>query len=345
MLYKLEIPHIQKSERTKIASLDYFGLKEKDLENFLSSRLTDVILEDDLMLIAQERPFREEADILALDKDGVLYIFELKRWESNQENLLQVLRYGQKFGRYTYDDLEKLAKDRGVLQDEESLDKKHQSIFEDSRLQKTDFNRDQVFVLVTNGADEETLAAANYWSSKGLKVACVPYDVFNIDGHAYLQIKPYSPAGKVAVERDTMYYIVNTNVSDMPNAWQDMIGDRKTGKAAAYYYRKNAIHRIQPKCKVYLYHTGVGVIAQGESTSPFQLGNGEDGEEEHYVPLKFEWAYEQDEWQSKVPTAREINQRLMSGHRFRQTVFSISKNTADTIGAIAEEKRQRSVGG
>ena len=341
MLYKLDRANIQKSEPTKIASLDDFGLKEKDLENFLSYRLTDVILEGDLMLIAQERPFQEEADLLALDKDGVLYIFELKRWESNQENLLQVLRYGQKFGRYTYGELEKLAKDSRVLIGDGSLKEKHRSFFDDSCLQETDFNCDQFFVLVTNGADEETLAAANYWSSKGLKIACVPYDVFDVNGDPYLQIKPYSPAGKVAVERNTMYYVVNTNASDMPKAWQDMIGDRKTGRAAAYYYRKNAIHRIQPKYKVYLYHTGVGVIAQGESTSSFQIGDGEHGDEEHYIPLKFEWAYGQDEWQSKVPTAREINQRLMSGHRFRQSVFSISKNMADTIDAIAEEKRQR----
>ena len=55
------------------------------------------------MTIFTERKGKEEPDILALDKNGDLYIFELKRWGSDQENLLQVLRYGQLFaGVYCY---------------------------------------------------------------------------------------------------------------------------------------------------------------------------------------------------------------------------------------------------
>ena len=339
MLYKLDKDDIQRSARTEIASLADFGLTERDLEDFLSSRLTDVVFEDELMLIGQERPFQAEADLLALDKDGVLYIFELKRWESRQEDLLQVLRYGQKFGRYTYEDLESLARKRGTLNRGQNLSEAHRAFFTVS-LPETDFNRDQVFVLVTNGTDQETLSAASYWSSKGLNVVCMPYDVFKIDGEPYLQMRPYSPTGTVVVERNTGYYIVNTNASYMPNAWEEMIGDRETGKAAAYYDRKEAVCGIQRGDKVYLYHTGTGVIAKGEAMSGFQVGNGEHGEEEYHVPLKFEWIYGQDEWESKTPTAWEVNQRLGSGHRFRQTVFSIDQKMAVKIDEIAEEKRQ-----
>ena len=67
MLYKLDTDDIQRSARTKIASLNDFDMKEKDLENFLRSRLTDVVFEDELMLISQERAFQAEADLLALD--------------------------------------------------------------------------------------------------------------------------------------------------------------------------------------------------------------------------------------------------------------------------------------
>lgn len=339
MLYKLDKDDIQRSARAKIASLDDFGMKEKDLENFLRSRLTDVVFEDELMLISQERAFQAEADLLALDRDGVLYIFELKRWESRQENLLQVLRYGQKFGRYTYADLEDLARKRGTLNRDRRLSDAHQAFFAVSLLE-TDFNRDQIFVLMTNGTDEETLSAASYWSSKGLNVVCMPYDVFEIDGKPYLQMRPYSPTGTVVVERNTGYHIVNTNASDMSDAWKEMIHNCQTGKAAAYYGRKEAVCGIQRGDKVYLYHTGKGVIAKGEATSEFQVGNDERGENEYYVPLKFEWAYLEGEWCSKAPTAREINQRLGSGHRFRQTVFSISQEMATKIDEIAEEKRR-----
>ena len=339
MLYKLNKDDIQKSARTQIASLSDFGLKEKDLENFLGSRLTDVVFEDELMLIGQERAFQAEADLLALDKDGVLYIFELKRWESRQEDLLQVLRYGQKFGRYTYDDLESLARRHGKLISNWSLSDAHRAVF-DVSLEKTDFNCNQVFVLVTNGADEETLSAASYWSSKGLKIFCMPYDVFNIGGEPYLQMRPYNPTGAAVVERNTDYYIVNTNASHMPDAWKEMIGDHKTGKAAAYYDRKDAVRSIRHKSKVYLYHTGVGIIAKGEATSGFQVGSDQDADKEYFVPLKFEWAYKKDEWEPKAPTALEINQRLGTGHKFRQTVFSIDKGMAGKIDEIAEERRR-----
>ena len=81
----------------------------------------------------------EEADLLALDKAGVLYIFELKRWESNQENILQVMRYGQIFGRYTYKHLENLVKRRGKL--DGCLKEKHKEYFDlDKELSDLDFN-------------------------------------------------------------------------------------------------------------------------------------------------------------------------------------------------------------
>ena len=166
-----------------------------------------------------------------------------------------------------------------------------------------------------------------------------PYDVFDIDGEPYLQMRPYNPTGAAVVERNTDYYIVNTNASHMPDAWEEMIGDRKIGKAAAYYGRKDAVCGIQRGSKVYLYHTGVGVIAKGEATSGFQVFSDRATDEGYFVPLKFEWAYKQDEWESKAPTAPEINHRLGTGHRFRQTVFSIDKEMADKIDEIAEEKR------
>ena len=49
------------------------------------------------MIIMQSRQWQEEPDLMAIDRDGHLYIFELKAWESQPENLLQVLRYGQIF--------------------------------------------------------------------------------------------------------------------------------------------------------------------------------------------------------------------------------------------------------
>ena len=118
-----------------------------------------------------------------------------------------------------------------------------------------------------------------------------------------------------------------------------MLNDHSTGKAAAYYGRKHSICRISTNSRVYLYHTGVGVIASGVATSEYEKADYQgDEDEEFFVPLKFDWAVDESQWGAKAPEAWEINSKLNSGHRFRQTVFAIAKDMADAIDSIANEK-------
>lgn len=85
-------------ERVPGETLKDFGLKERDLQNILFDSLDRLLADDELVLVSQSYPGREEPDLLALDAEGRLYIFGLKAWESHSENLLQALRYGQIFG-------------------------------------------------------------------------------------------------------------------------------------------------------------------------------------------------------------------------------------------------------
>lgn len=106
MLYKLnKNTNRNNYSKVKRVTLSDIGWKEKDLENLISNNIQDFISSNDLMAIFTERARQEEPDILAIDKKGDLYIFELKRWSGKQENILQVLRYGQLFGKSTYDEL------------------------------------------------------------------------------------------------------------------------------------------------------------------------------------------------------------------------------------------------
>ena len=93
----------------KKITLADLGWKEENLEYYVTHHMQELISED-LMPIFNERKFKEEPDILAVDKKGDLYIFELKRWGSNEENLLQVFRYGQNknFGKASYEKLDEL---------------------------------------------------------------------------------------------------------------------------------------------------------------------------------------------------------------------------------------------
>ena len=63
-----------------------------------------------------------------------------------------------------------------------------------------------------------------------------------------------------------------------------------------------------------------------------------DSDEEYYVPLKFEWKIDPITESSKAIKAWEINQKLKSGYKFRQTVFSISSDMAKAINDINKEK-------
>ena len=338
MLYKFDQTNPERSEKIDIKSPADFGIKEEDIENFLKTRLADVVSEDHLMLIGQERSRQEEADLLALDKSGFLYIFELKRWGSDPENLLQVMRYGQIFGRYSYRSLEDLARRQQGLQG--SLKEVHKEYFGlENVLLESKFNDDQVFVLVTHGVDSNTISAIDYWSKKGIRIECSPYRVYDIDGAPYIQFDTYNPDHETVYEQNTKYFIANTNKTYMPHAWSEMLHDFRTGKASAYYNRKHAIRIIPEHSVVYLYHTQTGIIAKGTSTSSWASLNFEDDEdEENCVYLTFDWALPEDEWATRAVAAREINEALGSGHRFRKTAFSISRGMAETIDSIYENK-------
>ena len=91
---------------------------------------------------------------------------------------------------------------------------------------------------------------------------------------------------------------------------------------------------------LYLYHTGVGVIASGIATSDYKVTDYEgDENEEFFIPLKFRWALSDEcQWDAKTPKSWEINEKCNSSHKFRQTVFAITQDMADAIDSIAKEK-------
>ena len=249
------------------------------------------------------------------------------------------MKYGQIFGRYTYNELENLAIKR--LKFEGSLKEKHKDYFSlVETLEEAQFNQDQVFVLVTNGTDSDTISAVDFWSSKGINIKCSPYRIYDIDNMPYIQFDTYIPDGGVLPEENTKYFIVNTNRTYMESAWRDMLGDYRNGKASAYYDRKHSISNISEGSIVYLYHTQTGVIAKGITTAEHQETSYDgDENEEFYVPLDLCWALAEDRWCEEAVTAREINRNLNTSHRFRKTVFMISKRMAEEIDSIFVEMK------
>ncbi|MGB9499806.1 MAG: hypothetical protein ACKVE4_08675 [Dissulfuribacterales bacterium] len=167
---------------------------------------------------------------MTLDKDGKLYIFELKDWEARSENLLQVLRYGQLFGNHKYDNLEKIYQLH--QKNNKALNSIHEARFE-LVLEKENFNSDQIFVVITNGIDFKTREAVKYWNSKGLKIRPWIYRVYKDSlGGMSIEISSFSGEDNPYEDLAEGYYILNTNIRNSKRDHDSMLNEKI---AAAYF--------------------------------------------------------------------------------------------------------------
>ncbi|MDD3473148.1 MAG: hypothetical protein PHS86_10210, partial [Syntrophaceae bacterium] len=313
-------------EKETGSQLKAFGLEERDLQGILFNYLERIFPEDELLMIMQSRKWQEEPDLMAVDKNGHLFIFELKQWESQNLNLLQVLRYGQLFGASKYDDLDALY--QRVTNPSSSLKVAHEAKF-GSNLVEEMFNQKQVFVVMTNGLDYKTREAIQYWRSCGLDIRpwvyrlypgksandfLIEMSVFRVDDNPYEDIAQG-------------YYLLNTNFRNNPIDHNDMLSNHK---AAAYFDPwKKKIERLSKGDFVFLYQSGVGIVALGSTDGKLikamYQGDPIHPEEEYYMTLL--------NFKTVAPplTASEIKQLTGVGTAFRQTMCGLNADDGKTI--------------
>ena len=103
MIYKIDLNEIRAGKsiaydnKAKRISPEDLNITEKNIEDYIANNIKEVLPTTDLMTIFQERKWQEEPDIMAMNGKGDLYIFELKRIQASEDNILQLLRYAQKF--------------------------------------------------------------------------------------------------------------------------------------------------------------------------------------------------------------------------------------------------------
>lgn len=323
MLYQLDHSR-QDYSRVRRVTLRDIGWTEADLERLVSKHLQDFIYSNDLMTIFTERRGREEPDILALDKNGGLYIFELKRWGSDQENLLQVLRYGQLFGGSGYDELNELyqkyaASDGGLCD-------AHANYFDlggQSRLKPGEFNRTQHFVVMTNGLDQRTVEAIQYWKRNGLNIDAIVYWVFEIGGRHYIEFNMYSPI-EGFLEFEGRNYILNTNYAHSAQHNEDMLREHK---AAAYYPGwREKIERLQKGDCVFLYKSGTGIVAYGVASGKLEKQEC-DGHKDYEYFMRLDKFHV-----LRTPmSAARMKEVAGQGFSFQQTMSSVSGECSELL--------------
>ena len=323
MLFKLDTKK-ETIEIVKRAYLKDFSWDERKLQKLLFENLHRVIREEELLVIMQSRMWQKEPDLMAVDENGNLYIFELKAWESHTSDVIQVLKYGQIFGQYDYEQLNNLFSKFS----KESLIEAHRKRFPDSKIDEKDFNKKQQYIVLTNGIDVRTREAIIYWSNQGLDIKGWIYRIYMTKaGDLYLEFNTYKTVDDPFEDIEEGYFIVNTNYSNNPLCHKDML---KNKKAAAYYHPwKNHIKKLQKGDYVFLYQSSTGIIARGivkgglkKSHYPGKPG---DKDEEYYVELK---SFSQIK---KPLTATEIKTITGIDYRFMMTCFSVDRESGKKI--------------
>lgn len=325
MLYELT----SKGNHKKISktNLENIGWTEEDLEKMLIENIHDFVSERTLMPIFKQRRMQEEPDIMAIDKEGNLYIFELKRWISDTENILQVMRYGQLYGNSDYKDLNSMY-NKYTEQPKLNLKESHCEYFGLKKpLDKEDFNLEQNFVVVTNGMDQKSIEAIEYWRSQGIKIDGLIYWVYKIGERSFIEIDRYMP-DKNMLEYETNNYILNTNYNNNKESHKEML-DRKI--AAAYVSGwKEKIDKLQEDDKVFLYKSGTGIVALGKVFGKRKSEDWNNVEnDKYYVDLK-----EFKDIKDNPISPSKMKEIRGSGYPFRTTMYSID----DEISRKLEEE-------
>lgn len=322
MLLRVD-PGTKKAGRVRGVPLSRFGLNERDLQAILFASLDRLIGEDELLPVMQSRPWQEEPDLMALDREGRLHIFEVKVWEARSENLLQVLRYGQLYGALDHDGLDRVWRRTGA--GEHSLAQAHAAAFGLAQpLAPEAFNRRQVFVVLTNGLDVDTRQAVRYWQSTGLDVRPWVYRVYEEGGGMLLEIAPYriadDPLEDQAESLGDGYYVLNTNWRNSEQDDAEMLAERK---AAAFFSPwKLKISRLKRGDVVFLYRSGVGVVAAGRANGKLVMR-----------PYQYDPQYPDEEYNMDLtdfvhvsPPVTAAAMKSLTGNPglvFRQTMFSL----------------------
>ena len=323
MIFNLNKKQYEINRRKGLKLFD-IGWKEEDFQKMMFENLEVLLPEDELLLIMQSRKWQEEPDLMAIDKNGDLYIFELKAWESIDVNLLQVMRYGQIYGQYQYDDLNELF--LKFFPNEDNLISALNTRF-NSNLKQSDINKKQKFILITNGLDFKTRASIEYWDEQGVNISSWVYKIYEVNNQYLLDFETYRKNPNPYEDIDEGYYIFNTNIKHGSQDETDMLENKKV---ASYFVPwKFKIEHLNKGDKVFLYRSGTGIVAKGIATGKIDKRSYRDNPE-----------YSNEEYSMKLSkfkvldnpiSASEIKKTSGVNYVFMQTMFSIDKETGEKL--------------
>jgi len=288
MIYEINKRGDSKPVPVKTSNLTEQGWQEKDLENYLFKHLPEIV-SSDLMVIGQSSAYQEVVDLLALDREGDLWLFELKKVQSSAENILQVLRYSQSMAGASIDELDSVYT-KHTSNREKSLAVSFCDYFGYDTNRAAEWGdkigRTHHMVVVTDGTDDDTLSAIAHWQKQGLDIQAWSYRVYaGNEGAFQLELPELYIHGRRISEKLPSVFLVNTNrKSDPRSDSEDYMLSHEcaltTGEPWIWQ-----IFNITAGSKVMLYANKVGIIALGIATADRRMSELND-DKMHYVKLR-----------------------------------------------------------
>lgn len=259
MLYKLTPTRgkIDRIEPVPFKDLSELQQQEKDLEQLIAQHMLDVLFENDrLMTVFQERSRQPEADIYALNEEGELTVFELKRGVVDEGAVHQVLRYAQDAGQWSYAQLQ--AKYQQYSSTESKLRSAHQEAFGlEHPLDARQFNNKQHLIVIGNSANESLINAVNYWRRQGLSIIFLPYRIYELGGEQYFEFfsPPYDQHMNPANRKGVLFDTCRTY-------WEEGIWCMMENcRVAAFGDAKRFVEYVHPGDIVFFSHRWDGIVA------------------------------------------------------------------------------------
>lgn len=274
MLYKISGIASNNLEINPLEYKDFshYGKLEKDLENLIANNLLDKIFENyKIMPIFQERKRQAEADIYALNEKGDLVIFELKRSSVNSDAVLQILRYSQIAGNWSYVDLQ--TKYNTYTKKKKDLIEAHKDAFNlEEPLLTTQFNNKQMLIVIGSAADIDLMNAVDYWKTTGVNINFIPYRIYEINKEVFFEFfaLPYDYHSNIT---DRKGVIFDTNRTwDTNSIWYMF----ENNLVAAFGDAKRFINYLNPGDLIFYSHTGTGIIGVAKVKQGNILKDGND---------------------------------------------------------------------
>ncbi|MDP1624313.1 MAG: hypothetical protein Q8L64_00940 [bacterium] len=187
-IYELTKDELREIEETSFSKAK---IRERaDLQRLLRNQIE--IISPDTLIIAEEFGEWDESkrriDLLGIDKDANLVVFELKRTEDGGHMDLQALRYAAMVSTMTFDKTIDIYSDYLKRNDsEEDAESSLMEFLERDEKDEENFAQDVRIVLVSAEFSKEITSTVLWLNDYGLDIRCV-------------RLKPYSDNGRTLVD-------------------------------------------------------------------------------------------------------------------------------------------------